>query len=116
MELRKGVARGRTVVLAGQEVVQGIPTAAVIFRSTDGGHTLQRTRVPGADVADVAVEGETVYASVSREGRPGLLLRSTDLTRWSEVPGIPPTESGLGLALTEGFLWTVSDTALRLGL
>ena len=108
------VAAGDGLLVVGNELIHGVPMAAVFFVSHDMGRSWSRHRLPGAQVESMALVGIDIYVTMTRPGTTNTLYRSTDAQTWTAVTAAPPSESLPELSVSQGTLWLIGDTVVRL--
>ncbi len=114
LDIRVVAAADGLLVGAANELLHGVPVAAVFLESRDKGRTWTRHRLAGAELGSMALAGRYIYVSMTRTGKADTLYRSTDAQNWIPVSGAPRSESLPDLAVTDGALWLIGDTITRL--
>lgn len=110
----RGIASGKFLAAAVNELVEGVPVGALFLTSTDSGRTWSRHRLPGAEVGSIAVSGTQIYAAMTRAGESGTVFRSPDGKRWQAVPIDTKSESLPELTAENTTVWLVGDVITNL--
>jgi hypothetical protein len=112
--IRGVAAENHLLVVAANRLVQGVPSGGLFLVSRDQGRSWVSHELDDAEVTSVAVAGRNIIVSMTRQGNPATVYRSTDGGSWTAVSTESRSDGVPDLHAAGNTVWLLGQVITRL--